>query len=147
MRKAAVILISLILVAAFLWGCAKSGADSQTQLRDRVEEYHSVLLHITEREKVDNNTYANRLLEYLDPLRQEATYRAIFLQNQWLRQNLEAKSRGQSIEIVIDKISIAADGENALVDVTVIQGPDRSALTEKWIKVDKKWRRTVEYPY
>lgn len=148
MRKAAAVFISLAVICQlFLWGCGRSDADNQNQLNSRIVEYHNVLLNITEKEKIDNNTYIARLLEYLDPLKQEATYRAIFLQNQWFRQNLDARERNQQIEIVVDKVLISDDGENALVNVTVIHGSERNMLTEKWVKVDKKWRRTVEYPY
>ncbi|MDR3562248.1 MAG: hypothetical protein P4N59_12550 [Negativicutes bacterium] len=148
MQKKAIISLSLVVILGlFLGGCGANRLDNEGQLNRRIGEYHAVLLRITEQEKMDDNTYVKHLLEYLDPIEQEAPYRAIFLQNQWFRQNRDAQSHNQKIAIAVDKVVVSDDGENALVNVAVTQGPNRVTLIEKWVKVSNKWRRTVEYPY
>lgn len=138
----------IVFVALFLWGCRTSDPAKEVQLKARVDEYHNMLLSINDGQKAAENVYVTSLVKYLDPAdRQDATYKAVYMQNAWLERNLGAKKRQQQNDITIQGISIGSDGRSALVEVTVLRRGAVFKRAEKWIWVNDNWYRTLEFTY
>jgi hypothetical protein len=144
-----VVWVSLaITIAVFLLGCGLSAAENEERLANRVNEYHSFLLNITDPQKAAENEYAQWLIAYLDPMdRYEAKYQAAFLQNEWLQRNLRAQRYRQQNFIDIESITIGEDGQSALVQVAVSRRNGPAKRVEKWTRIDNKWYRTVEHAF
>lgn len=147
MRK--VIVVGVILgLGLLLWGCGISRAENEANLTARVEAYHSILLSINDPQKAADDEYAAGLLEYLSPTdRHDAKLKAEYLQSEWLKRNLRAIGVQKQNYITVEALALGTTGKSAVVNVTVSRAEGPVKRAEKWVKVDGKWYRTLEFTY
>jgi len=147
MKKA--LLVSLVILVMFsLWGCGKAKKEIEAQLKDRVDEYHSILLHITDTQKAANDEYAESLTEYLTPTdRHDAKMKAEYLQSEWLKRNLRAQDSQKQNYITVDSVTLGTTASSAVVNVTLSRADGPAKRAEKWVRIDNKWYRTLEFAY
>jgi hypothetical protein len=144
-----VLLSILVVVMMFsLLGCGKAKKEIEAQLKARVDEYHSVLLNINDPPKAAGDEYAAMLAGYLDPTdSHDAKMKAEYLQSEWLKRNLRAKEAQRQNYITIDSITLGSTASSAVVNVIVSRADGPARRAEKWVRIDNKWYRTLEFAY
>jgi len=146
MKKAVV--TSLVIALVFTCGCGVTKTENEAKLRHRVEEYHGFLINITDPEKAANDEYAINLLDYLAPTDPHAAnLNARNIQNEWLKRNWKAQNSQKRLIINMETISFGLNGKSAVVSVTVASGDRPIKQAEKWVRIDNKWYRTLEFAY
>lgn len=147
MKKALIATLS-ILIVVFVIGCSVTKEENEAQLKKRVDEYHGLLLNMSDSQKAANNEYAVAVLAYLSPTdKNDAALKASYLQGEWLKRNMRAQGAHQSNYINVETITMGPNGKSAIVNVVVSRTDGPVKRAEKWVRIDDKWYRTAEFSY